>query len=592
MRRLAHILFMLIAPAALFAAEPKMIMATSIALRGTPKYAAGFKHFDYVNPDAPKGGEIVLSDIGTWDNFHRYAQRGNSAPGADGLYDSLLVTRDDEYAVYYPLVAEKFEYAEDFSAIIFHVNPKARTHSGTPITAADVVFSWNTFYEKGVPQFKAYYEGITAKALDRYRVRFDLPEAGDKEKMLGIADTKILASAWWKDRDFSEPQMTPPEGTGAYRFGAYKMGQSVTLELVEDYWAKDLPVNRGRNNFKRIRYDSYRDETVAFQAFKAGEYDFHQENIAKQWATGYTGPLFDSGTIVKEEVPHDIPQGMQSFVFNTTRPQFTDWRVRRAIGLALDFEWLNKNLFYDQYTRTRSYFQNTKYEAKGKPSKEELAVLEPLRGKVPDEVFTTEYQPPKTNGSGDIRRELRQALALFKEAGWELRNQKLVNAKTGEAMTFELLLYSPTMERVAIPLQENLKKFGIDMSIRMVDTTQYVNRLREGDFDLVSSAYSANFYPSSSLNIVWHSDYIDSTWNTARVQDPAVDYLVEGIMSRQNNDDELLVWGKALDRVLTWNHYVIPEWHLSKFRLAYKKNFRKPAVRPRYAVGFDTWWLE
>lgn len=593
-RQYRYILFILIAFLALPArleAEPKMIPARSIAIHGKPKYGDSFKHFDYVNPNAPKNGSAVFHAIGTWDNFHRYAQRGLAAAGSEDLYDSLLAGSSDEVDSYYPLIAEKFEYAEDYSSIIFYINPKARTHSGKPIEAEDVVFSFNTFYEKGVPQFKAYYEGTNVRALDRYRVRFDLPEGGDKEKLFGLGGTKILARSWWKGKDFSEPQTSPPEGTGPYRFGEYRMGQSVSLELVEDYWAKDLPVNKGRNNFKKIRYDYYRDDTVAFEAFKAGEYDYREENVAMQWATGYTGPAFDSGKLIREEVPHSIPQGMQAFVFNTDRPMFSDWRVRRAIGYAMDFPWMNKNLFYGQYTRTRSYFQNTIYEAKGLPSKEELAVLKPLQGKIPAEIFTEEYQPPSTDGSGNIRSQTRAALALFKEAGWELKNQKLVHSQSGQPMAFELLIYSPSFERISIPIQENLKKFGIDMKIRMVDTTQFTNRLRSRDFDLISNGYGANYYPSSSLNFSWHSAYIDSTWNTAGVKDPAVDYLIEGILERQEKDEELIVWGRALDRVLTWNHYVIPQWHLSMFRLAYNIKFKKPAIRPQYAVGLDTWWI-
>ncbi len=577
--------------AALSAQTPKTIKATSIALRGTPKYGAGFKHFDYVNPDAPRGGNLTMHAIGTYDNFHRYAQRGLAAAGATGFYDTLLTSSDDEIEVYYPLIADRVEYAEDFSFIIFHLNPAAKNQQGGAISAEDVVFSFNTFMEKGVPQFKAYYEGVTVKALDRQNVRFDLPEAGDKELMLSLAGLAILPKSFWADKDFSEPLTTPPEGTGPYVVKDYKMGQYVIYERRKDYWAAKLPVNVGRLNFDTIRYDYYRDDTVAFQAFKAGEYDYREENVAMNWATQYTGPAFDAGKIVKEEVPHQIPQPMQAFVFNTERPALQDRRVRMAINLALDFEWMNKNLFYGQYTRTRSYFQSTEYAATGLPSPEERKILEPVKAQIPAEVFTTEYQPPKTDASGTIRTQTREALALFKQAGWELKNGKLTNA-AGQALSLELLLYSPSMERVAIPLQKNLERFGVELKIRMVDTTQFTNRLRSRDFDLISGGYSANAYPSSGLNITWHSDYIDSTWNTAGVRDPAVDYLVEGIIAHQNDEQALLYWGRALDRVLTWNHYVIPQWHIPMFRLAYNAKFAKPALRPKYAVGIDTWWVK
>jgi microcin C transport system substrate-binding protein len=306
----------------------------------------------------------------------------------------------------------------------------------------------------------------------------------------------------------------------------------------------------------------------------------------------YTGPAFTAGHIVKEEIQHEIPHGMQSFVFNIQRPFFQDRRVRMALNRVLDFEWMNANLFYDQYTRSRSYFGNTVYEAKGLPSAEELAILEPLRGKIPDEVFSTEYMPPKTDGSGNIRTEIREALSLLGQAGWQLKDGRLVNTQSGEPMEFELLIYSPSMERVAIPYQKNLERIGVTMNIRLVDTTQFVNRLRERDFDLISSGYGARFYPDSNLLILWHSDYLDYTYNTAGVQDEAVDALVEGIVANQGDAEALLHYGRALDRVLTWNHYVVPQWHISMFRVAYWDKFDKPAIRPRYSLGESTWWID
>jgi microcin C transport system substrate-binding protein len=580
---------LLLAPAAGLSAET--IVAESIALHGEPKYADGFDHFDYVNPRAPEGGTLRLHAIGTFDNFNRFAQRGVAAADSARFYDTLMTGSDDEFDVLYPLIAEKIEYPEDYSWVIFHLDPRARHQDGEPITAEDVVFSFNTFMEQGVPQFRQYYQGIEVRALDRLRVRFTL-EQGSKEMIMALADNRILPRHYWQKRDLSEPLTEIPLGNGPYTVSDYRIGQYVVYELIDDYWAADLPVNRGRNNFSRIRYDYYRDQNVAFEAFKAGEYDLHQENIAKNWATLYTGPNFDAGYIVKEEIPHDIPQGMQAFVFNIQRPFFSDRRVREALGYALDFQWMNENLFYGQYTRTRSYFQNTEYEATGLPGPREREILEPIRGQIPPEVFTEEYQPPVTDGSGSIRPQLRKALRLLREAGWRIRDRKLVNTRTGEPMEFELLLYSPSMERVAIPVQKNLEKMGVTMNIRVVDTTQFINRLRERDFDMISGSYSANYYPSSSLKIVWHSDHIDHTYNTAGVQDPAVDYLVEGIEARQEQPEELLYWGRALDRVLTWNFYVMPQWHISMFRVAYWDKFERPAQRPEYALGIDTWWVD
>jgi len=568
------------------------ITGYAISLHGTPKYPADFEHFDYVNPDAPQGGTLHLHTIGTYDNFHRYAQRGVSAAASTSMYDTLMTSSDDETDVLYPLIAEKLEYPEDYSWVIFHINPKARHQDGKPITSDDVVFSFNTFFETGVPQFKQYFSPVTeVEALDRYRVRYTI-SGGSKELIMAIAGNTVLPRHYWEGRDFTEPSTEVPVGSGPYTVSDYRIGQYVVYKRLTDYWARDLPVNRGRMNFDYIRYDYYRDQNVAFEAFKAGEYDLHQENISKNWATLYNGPNFDSGYIKKEEIPHDIPQAMQAFIFNIQRPVFQDRRVRMALNYMLDFEWSNTNLFYGAYTRTRSYFQNTKYEAKGLPGPEERRILEQIRGQIPDEVFTKEYTPPVTDGSGNIRPQIREALRLLKTAGWEIRDRKLVNIKTNEPMEFELLMYSPSMERVAIPFQNNLERLGVTMNIRLVDTTQFTNRMRERDFDLISLGYSANYYPDSGLKITWRSDFMDSTYNTAGVQDPAVDYLIDGIAANQENEEALLHWGRALDRVLTWNHYVIPEWHISKFRVSYWDKFSRPGLRPKYSLGLDTWWLD
>ncbi len=574
------------------AAEPRVIVSHALTMRGQPKYKAGFTHFDYVNPDAPKGGSVVMHAIGTYDNFHRYAQRGLPVAGSDTFYDTLLVGSEDETDSYYGLIAEKVEYPTDNTWIIFHLNPAARFQDGSRITAEDVVFSFNLFMEKGVPQFRQYYKPVSkAEALDDLRVKFTL-SPGDKEILLSLGSVKIMPKSFWKTRDFSEPLTEVPLGSGPFTVADYKIGQYVEYVRIPDYWATDLPVNKGRDNFARIRYDYYRDDSVALEAFKAGEYDIRSEGNASNWATLYTGRAFDEGRIVKEEIPHELPQDMIGFVFNIKRPLFSDRRVRMALNEAFDFEWMNKNLFYGQYKRTRSYFQNTPYAATGLPGPEELKILEPIRDKVPAEVFTTEYDPPVTDGSGFIRPQMRRAFALLKEAGWELRRGVLVNAATGEPMKFELLLYSPTHERVAIPLKRNLARMGIAMDIRVVDTSQFTNRLRSRDFDLIYGGFDAGTYPDSSLKIVWRSDYLDYTWNTAGVQDPAIDYLVDGIAANQQDGEALLAWGRAFDRVATWNHYIIPQWHSSIFRVAHADRFSRPATRPKYALGIDTWWID
>ncbi len=605
----------------------QVTVSHAIALHGKPKYGPDFTHFDYVNPDAPKGGTLRLHSLGTYDTFNRYGLRGDMPPASESFYDTLMTSSDDEINVLYGLVAEKIEYPADYTWVIFHINPKARHQDGKPITAEDVAFSFNLLMTKGVPQYRTYYEGVTAEVLDRLQVRFNLP-AGDKEMVSSLASTTIFPPQYWQEHDISEPSTEVPLGSGAYTVSDYKMGQYIVYERIKDYWAMDLPVNKGRLNFDHIRYDFYRDENVSLEAFKAGEYDFYQETIAKNWFTMHSGPNYDAGYILKEEIPHEIPQGMPGFVFNIQRDVFKDRRVRQALNLALDFQWMNKNLFYSQYTRTRSYFQNSEYEAKGLPSPEELKILEPIKDQIPSKVFTSEYNPPVTDGSGNIRSQIREALKILKEAGWEIREvadpnqeltqseedtnpgvwqkiknffgggekqtgvRKLVNVETGEPMEFELIIYSPSYERVAIPLQQNLEKMGITMNIRTIDTTQYLNRARERDFDLIDWGYSAQPQPGSDLKVVWHSDYIDSSYNRAGVQDKAVDYLVEGVVDNQENETMLKEWTHALDRVLTWNYYVIPWWHQAQFKVSSWNRFSRPAVRPKYALGLDTWWFD
>ncbi|WEM43571.1 extracellular solute-binding protein [Photobacterium sp. DA100] len=571
----------------------EVIESRSLVGFGSAKYPADFSHFDYVNPEAPKGGQVTYAQVGTFDSFNRYASRGVSAAGSEAIYDTLFVSSEDEIDSYYPLIAEKVRYPEDYAWMEVDINPNAKFHDGQPITAADVAFTFEKFMKEGVAQYRVYFKdvkSVTAKSEHTARIEMVKP---NREVLLALVQgMNVLPEHFWRDKNLSEPLNTPPIGSSAYQISDYKPGQSVTYSLVKDYWAKDLPVNVGRHNFGTIKYDYYRDETVTLEAFKAGEYDIREENVAKFWATMYQGANFDKGYIVKEEIPHQIPQSMQAFVFNTERSYFSDAKVREALSYAMDFEWMNKSLFYNQYTRTRSYFQNTDYEAKGLPSEAEVAVLAPVKDKVPARVFTEEYQPPKSDGSGRIRVQLRKALALMKEAGWEVQNKVMTNVETGEAFSFELLMYSPTTERLAIPLQRNLKLLGIDMRLRTVDTTQYIKRLRDRDFDMVSAGYGANPYPSPNLMIAWNSNFIDSTYNTAGVKDPAIDYLTEQIAENQENPDKLLSLGRALDRVLQWNFYVIPQWHISMFRVASWDKFSRPPLRPKYTLGQDTWWID
>ncbi|MFA0112620.1 extracellular solute-binding protein [Vibrio sp. 10N.261.46.E11] len=569
-----------------------VIETTQLVGFGEAKYPADFTHFDYVNPDAPKQGKVTYGSIGTYDSFNRFGSRGVAASYTGEIYDTLMFSPSDEIDAYYPLIASKVRYASDFTWMEIDINPNAKFQDGKPITAHDVAFTFDKFSKEGVPQYRVYYkeiESVTAVSDLVVRIEMDKP---NREKLFSFAQgTRVLPEHYWKDKKLSEPLSEPPVGSGPYKIISYKSGQSVTYGLDENYWAADLPVNIGRNNFKEVQYDYYRDDTVMLEAFKAGEFDLRTENSAKFWANSYTGVNFDKGYIIKEEINHEKPETAQGFVFNIQSPVFSDPKVREALTYAMDFEWMNKNMFYGQYKRTRSYFQNTDYESKGLPSEAEVELLSQYKDQIPPRVFTEEFQPPVTDGSGRIRSQMRTAFKLLKEAGWVLKDKVMTNEKTGKPMSFELLIYSPTTERIATPVQKNLKRMGIEMKIRTIDTTQYIKRLRDRDFDMVSSSFSANPYPSPNLMIVWNSNYIDSTYNTAGVMDPVVDALTEQIASNQQNPEKLLTLGRSLDRVLQWNFYNIPQWHVGEYRVAMWDKFERPDVLPKYDLGIDTWWI-
>ncbi|MZI95242.1 ABC transporter substrate-binding protein [Vibrio sp. CAIM 722] len=570
----------------------KVIETTHLVGFGEAKYAANFSHFDYVNPKAPKYGKVTFGELGSFDNFNAFASRGVAAADSSELYDPLLKKADDEIDSYYPLIAQKLRYSDDYLWMEVEINPHARFQDGTPITAQDVAFTFDKLMKQGVPQFRVYYKDIkSVRAIAKLTVRIEMDKP-ERDKLFSLVESlQVLPEHYWRDKDLSQPLLTPPVGSGAYRVSSYKMGQRVTYSLNDNYWAKDLPVNVGRNNFKQIQYDYYRDDTVMLEAFKTGDFDFRQESQARVWANSYTGINFDKGYIVKEQIPHTSPAPTQGFVFNTQRTIFHDRRVREALNYAMDFQWMNHRLFYDQYTRTRSYFQSTDYEAKGLPSQAELAILKPFKHQVPKRVFTEEYQPPVTDGSGYIRPQMRKAFALLKQAGWIVKQGRLVNAQTGQPFEFSLMLSSPSLEKVAIQLQRNLKKLGIKIHIRMVDSTQYMKRLRDRDFDMVVSSYAPNPYPSADLLFVWNSHYIDSTYNTAGVSDPVVDNLTEQIARNQAHPQKLLALGRALDRVLQWNFYIIPHWYLAQYRVAMWDKFERPAITPKYSLALDTWWV-
>ncbi|MGO4742699.1 extracellular solute-binding protein [Serratia quinivorans] len=563
----------------------------AFAQLGEPKYSTDFSHYDYVNPAAPKGGNVRLAAIGTYDNFNRYASRGVPGERTDALYDSLFTTSDDEIGSYYPLIAESARFPADMRWVELDINARARFHDGSPITAADVAFTFSKFMTEGVPQFRVLYKGITVKAISRLTVRIEFPQP-DRDKLLGLFSLPILPQSFWKDHKLNEPLSTPPLSSGPYKISSYRLGQYITYQRVRDYWAANLPVNRGRFNFDSIRYDYYLDDKVALEAFKAGAYDFRIEGSPKSWATQYQGGNFARNYIIKQDETNQSAQNTRWMAFNLHRPIFADRRVREAITLAFDFDWMNKALYYNAYQRTNSYFQNTPYAASGYPDAAELALLAPLKDKVPAEVFTSIYQPPSSDGSGNDRQNLLKATQLLKQAGWEVKNQQLVNSKTGKPFSFELMLLSGSNFQYVLPFQHNLKRLGIDMQIREIDVTQYTRRMRERDFDMMATVYMAMPFPSADLKILWDSEYINSSYNRPGVADPAVDSLVRQIAAHQGDEKALLPLGRALDRVLTWNRYMLPMWYSNHDRYAYWDKFSTPSIRPAYVIGFDNWWFD
>ena len=562
----------------------------AFAVLGEPKYDANFTHFDYVNPAAPKGGNITLSAMGTFDNFNRFALRGVAAERTDSLYDTLFVTSDDEPGSYYPLVAEAARYADDFSWAEVTINPRARFHDGSSVKASDIAFTFHKFMTEGVPQFRLVFKGTTVKAIAPLTVRIQLAEPS-KESMLSLFSLPVMPESFWKDHKLSDPISTPPLAGGPYRITSWRMGQYLVYSRVKDYWAANLPVNRGRWNFDTIRYDYYLDDNVAFEAFKAGAFDMRQEVSPKNWATRYIGKNFANHYIVKDEQKNESAQDTRWLAFNIQRPVFADRRVRQAITLAFDFEWMNKALFYNAYSRTNSYFQNTEYAARDYPDAAELTLLAPLKAEVPPEVFTTIFVPPTTKGSGYDRDNLLKASALLDESGWVLKNQKRVNAQ-GKPLTFELLLSSGGNNQWVLPFQHNLERLGITLEIRQVDNAQITNRMRNRDYDMMTRLWQAQPWPSTNLRISWASEYINSTYNAPGVSSPAIDTLIGKIIAAQGDKEKLLPLGRALDRVLTWNYYMLPMWFMAQDRLAYWDKFAKPSVRPIYSLGFDNWWYD
>jgi microcin C transport system substrate-binding protein len=574
-------------------AEPKVHAGHGFAMHGEPLHPVPVQ-LDFLNPDAPKGGAVKFAALGTFDSLHPFTLKGVPAAGIGALWETLCFHARDEAFTVYGLIAEQIEVPEDRSWVAFTLRPEAKWIDGSPITVEDVIFSFDILKAKGPPMFASYYTDVLkAEKTGERKVLFTFRQATNRELPLIISELEVLPSKWWASRDFEKSSMDVALSSGAYKVDSYDIGRSITYRRVPSWWAKDLWMNKGRNNFETIRYDYYRDNDVLFEAFKAGDADIRRENSGRNWMTKYDFPAVKDGRVRREEIPDELPQPMQGFVFNLRREMFKDRKVREAIGLMYDFEWQNKNLSYGFFRRTRSFFGNSEMEAKGLPAPEELKVLEPLRGKIPDEVFTKEYNPPKTDGSGNVREQARQAIALLKEAGWEIKDGKMTD-KQGKKLAFELLLNDAAFERMGLPFKQNLERIGVDMAVRTVDTSQYRRRTDSFDFDMVIDLWGQSISPGNEQREFWGSKAADrpGSRNSMGLKDPAVDELVELVVAADSRED-LVLRTRCLDRVLQWLEFVIPQFRNDKELVAYWNRFTRPEKTAKYApIAFDTWWVD
>jgi microcin C transport system substrate-binding protein len=574
-------------------AEPRHGLSTF----GDLKYQPGFKHFDYVNPDAPKGGRMVTMGTGaieTFDSFNGFILKGDAAQGLSAIYDTLMTRAGDEPDSAYGLIAETADVAADGMSVTFRMRPEARFHDGSPITADDCVFTFNILKEKGHPAYRVALRDIEkVEAIDRHTVRYTFSGTLVRDLPLTAAGLPVLSKAYYATREFDQTTLDRPVGSGEYEIGDFKQGTFVSYKRIKDYWAKDLPVNRGRGNFDEIRIEYFRDRTASLEAVKAGTVDLREEFTSRDWATAYDIPAVKEGRLIKLTLPDETPGGAQGFFLNTRRPKLSDPRVRKALDYAFDFEWTNKNFFYSLYKRTESFFENSDMKAEGKPSPEELALLEPFKDKLPPEVFGEPYRPPVSDGSGSDRRLLREAGKLLDEAGYTLKDGKRVNAK-GEMLEFEYLFTDPVSERIGGAFQKNLALLGVNFVLRRVDAAQYERRTKAFDFDITTRRYRMSITPGIELQNLWDSRQanVDGSGNLSGIQSPAIDALIEKIVLAKSRK-ELVTAARAIDRVLRAGYYWVPQWFKASHQIVYWDKFSRPPVKPKYDRGVpDTWWFD
>jgi microcin C transport system substrate-binding protein len=597
-------------PGARAQSEPPVTRGHGFTILGEPALPADFQSFPYVNAAAPKGGDVNLADVGSFDSFNPFILRGTAEvhvvgpwivlPGGSGsgssvghVWESLLTSSADEIATGYGHLAETIETPADKSWVAFNLRPEAKFSDGTPVTADDVAWTFRTLVEKGRPSIRIQFADVKDVVVEGpRRVRFNFSTAQNRGLPLVVGGLPVLPKHYFDGRDFTKPLTDAPIGSGPYLVSSFDLGRSVTYTRDPHWWAADMPTGRGTNNFNQVRIEYFRDSTVAMEAFKAGKVDVRSENIAKNWAGSYDFPAVTNGLVIKREYQHHLPTGIQGYAMNTRRAIFADPRVRQAVTWLFDFEWTNKNLFYSAYTRTLSYFSNSELAATGLPSADELKLLEPFRDHLPPSLLTQPFALPVTDGSGNIRDQMREALDLLRAAGWQVKDRKLLDA-TGQPATFTILLDEPSLERVALPYVQNLRKLGFDVKVRTVDSAQYQHLVDDFDFDMIMMIYSGGDIPDNELRDYWSCGAAKTkgSSNVPGICDPAIDALIETAIAAKDRGT-LQTAARALDRMLLWNWYLVPNWHSQDYHIAFWDRFGEPGKPIREGFNFDSWWID
>ncbi|MGH1449157.1 MAG: extracellular solute-binding protein [Pseudomonadaceae bacterium] len=576
------------------------------SLYGQPQYAEDFEHLDYVNPQAPKGGTLRVMGSGTFDTINPYTLKGTSPVntgnfphyGITELNEPLMVgtglydpSGDEPYSAY-GLIAESIEFADNRSWVVFNLHPQARFHDGHPITAEDVAFSFDTLSEKGHPNYRSMLQDVArVDILGDKRIRFVFSRSDNPLLILRLGELPVLPKHYWQDREFGQTTFEPGLNSGPYRIVSVEPGRRLAFERVKDYWGRDLPINRGKYNFDRMEAEFYRDNNVAFEAFKAGEFDIYFDHKASNWANAYDFPAVRNGAVLKRAISHEIPSATQALFFNSRRTPFDQRNVRQALGMLFDFEWSNRVLFYDAYQRSLSYYPNSPFSATGLPAGQEFLYLEPHRKQLPAELFIQPFSLPTTNGQGIPRDTLREAVQLLERSGWELRNGRLENAQ-GNQLVFEVLLVNPSLERIMQPYRSNLARLGIDMRIRTVDRAQYKARLDQFDYDMILATLPQGLSPGLEQHGYFHSSQVSvkGSRNYAGIANPVVDDLLEHLLGAINREQQIAA-ARALDRVLLWEHYIIPNWYIDYHRIAHRAWLQTPEIPP-YSLAIRSWWMD